>query len=91
MKMQSPSLIRYLRANPNATEEQLMLREEAEHFARCLLMPKEIIEEFWDNFNTFPSLYKFYFFHKKLKIMANIFNVPIDEMRYRLYELGLID
>lgn len=80
VKMQSPSIIRYLRANPNATEEELILQEEAAHFARCLLMPEEKVKEIL-------QLAKYEW--NKVHCLSEIFAVPKNEMRYRLYELNL--
>lgn len=48
----------------------------ADHFATCLLMRKEWIEEYW------PRV-------QDLGVMADIFDVPLSQMRRRLNELGL--
>lgn len=48
----------------------------ADHFATCLLMRKEWIEECW------PRV-------QDLGVMADIFDVPIRQMRRRLSQLGL--
>jgi len=49
----------------------------ADHFATCLLMCKEWIEEYW------PRV-------QDLGVMADIFDVPIRQMRRRLSQLGLL-
>lgn len=48
----------------------------ADHFATCLLMRKEWIEKCW------PRV-------QDLRVMADIFDVPIHQMRKRLNQLGL--
>ena len=86
----SPSTRRYLRKNPNATLQEIQCKEEAASFARSVLMPeKQVI-------NLFNEMIKIYSFTKYLtfrseiiKDMAKIFNVEVDEMRYRLRELKL--
>lgn len=85
--MKLPSIKRYLKHNPDAPQSVIMLQEEANYFARCLLMPEEIVRKCWISikvtmFFSLPS--------KKIKTMAIIFAVPIDEMEFRLWELGLI-
>ncbi len=49
----------------------------ADHFATCLLMRKEWIEECW------PRV-------QDPRVMADIFDVPIQQMRRRLSQLGLL-
>jgi len=49
----------------------------ADHFATCLLMPKEWSEEYW------PRL-------QNVRTMAKRFDVPISQMRRRLNQLSLL-
>lgn len=64
-------------------EPEWMFRQ-AEHFARCLLIPKdrllELFEESWD-FTSWATLYRW----------AELFKVPASVMRIRLEKLGLIE
>jgi len=48
----------------------------ADHFARCFLMRKDWVEEYW------PRV-------QDPRVMADIFDVPLSQMRRRLNELGL--
>lgn len=43
----SPSTIRYIRKNPNATKEEIQCKEEAACFARCLLMPEKSVKSIY--------------------------------------------
>lgn len=85
--MKPPSIKRYLKYNPHAPQSVIMLQEEANYFARCLLMPEEIVKKCWIRLK---KIMFFSFLSTKIKTMAIVFNVPIDEMEFRLWELGLI-
>jgi len=50
----------------------------ADHFATCFLMRREWVEEYW------PSL-------KDVRAMADRFDVPVRQMRWRLHQLSLLD
>jgi transcriptional regulator with XRE-family HTH domain/Zn-dependent peptidase ImmA (M78 family) len=64
-------------------EPEWMFRQ-AEHFSRCLLIPKdrilEILEEPWD-FNSWSSIYR----------IADTFGVPKSMVRIRLEKMGIIE
>ncbi len=49
----------------------------ADHFARCFLMPKDWVEEYW------PSV-------QDVRAMADLFDVPVRQMRRRLNQLSLL-
>lgn len=80
----SPSTRKYLRKNPDATENEIQCKEEAAYFARCLLMPEKSVKSMYKmvkSTNPFRTL--------AIKDMAIIFGVEIKEMSYRLRELKL--
>lgn len=64
-------------------EPEWMFRQ-AEHFSRCLLIPKdsilELLEESWD-FNSWATIYR----------MAEMFKVPASMLRIRLEKMGIIE
>jgi transcriptional regulator with XRE-family HTH domain len=64
-------------------EPEWMFRQ-AEHFSRCLLIPKdrilEVLEESWD-FNSWATIYR----------IAEIFKVPASMLRIRLEKMGIIE
>ena len=78
----SPAVQRHLEKCPDASIEVLQLKAEADYFARCLLMPEDKVKEFLE---LVEHVYN------KVHVLSKIFAVPKDEMRYRLYELGLIN
>jgi len=49
----------------------------ADHFATCILMPKEWVEEYWPMVQDVPAL-------------ADRFDVPTRQMRRRLNQLSLL-
>jgi len=49
----------------------------ADHFATCFLMPKEWVEEYW------PGV-------QDIRAMADRFDVPLSQMRWRLNQLDLL-
>lgn len=80
----SPSTIRHIRKNPNATQEEIQCKEQAACFARCLLMPEKSVKSIYKMIKDITP-----FRTKAIKDMAIIFGVDIKEMRYRLRELKL--
>ncbi len=64
-------------------EPEWMFRQ-AEHFSRCLLIPKDrlldLLEESWD-FNSWATLYRW----------AEMFKVPASVMRIRLEKMGVVE
>jgi hypothetical protein len=49
----------------------------ADHFATCLLMPREWVEEYWSRLQDVPA-------------MADRFDVPLRQMRKRLNQFSLL-
>jgi hypothetical protein len=49
----------------------------ADHFATCFLMPKEWVEEYWSRV-------------RDVRAMADRFDVPLGQMRWRLNQLNLL-
>ena len=86
--MKPPSIKRYLKYNPHAPQSDIILQEEANYFARCLLMPEDKVKELWEAINADIAFFRFS--SRKIKEMSIIFAVPNDEMKYRLKELGLL-
>lgn len=72
----SPTVQRHLENCPDASLEVLQMKAEAAYFARCLLMPEELVR-------------KYYSKEKHPAILAKMFAVPRKEMEYRLKELDL--
>lgn len=73
----------YLDRFRNWHEPEWMFRQ-AEHFSRCLLIPRdriiELLQEAWD-FSSWSTIYR----------AAEMFNVPPSMMRLRLEKMGVIE
>ena len=67
----------------NRHEPEWMFRQ-AEHFSRCLLIPRDrlmdLLEKSWD-FSSWATIYR----------MAEMFRVPASMLRIRLQRMGVID
>lgn len=93
----SPAVQRHLENCPDASVEVLQMKSEASYFARCLLMPEDFVKKWWliiqrqekKRFFFFTPKSNYYTTYRNIKIIAKMFAVPVEEMEYRLRELGL--
>jgi len=68
----------------NEKHEPVWMFRQAEHFSRCLLIPKDrligLLENSWD-FSSWATIYR----------AADMFNVPASMLRIRLEKMGIIE